>query len=89
MEQCWLACPACGAPLSLLCAIHGPHPTDLILLDQNCACDHLEAMWLDVWRNAQRWLQAQTCSYPDDTWPDVWEQRGEERRGDEPLPRRP
>jgi hypothetical protein len=72
MEQCWLACPTCGAPGSLLCAIHGPHPTDLTLLDHQCPCDDLEDRWREVWREAQWWLHAQTCAYPDDTWPDDW-----------------
>jgi hypothetical protein len=71
-EQCWLACPVCGAPGNLLCAIDGPHLTDLTLLDQDCPCDPLLAeVWPEVWREAQRWLHAQTCAYPDDTWPDA------------------
>jgi hypothetical protein len=74
VEQCWLTCPECGAPGSLLCAIDGPHPTDLTLLDQACTCDPSAERWPDVWRDAQVWLQERACAYPDDAWPDAREE---------------
>lgn len=56
MPDLWLTCPECGTEAALCCKIRGPLPEHLVLIEQDCHCEHPEDAWPEVWEEAQERL---------------------------------